>query len=527
MIFFAVEDLLEVNHNGWVVGIVDKKLEEDTIVVKYDSYVKSFKTYSAQLKPFRTNTEKLVGAENFIKSNNFMNFDRLITELNNFSAKPEEFSANCIIQFLRGRLYFGILQMFELDYSKFNHYIPSFKKILEKTFVLIKQIYSLPGMEFLDLKFEPNMNYFLAYQSCWPELNELLYLILGIHEKSIEFYNNYMSGTTSNGEFVYEKRKSYFNYAIKESSIETFFNKQNSLRFVYSFELTLKLYPFENQDFNSQRVFMNILEKFIDFLSFLSETEYKKYDFFCIENLFNTLENITNSNLIKSHKTFCHIKALSTIKSIKKKLDILMAIQSNLGQITEEVLIKMLESSFHIILLQHEELVKHSLFFFEKLLEVNRPIKVLLIEMINTCSSGTILGEVIKLVKKILQYFNENDRLEFLAETMKKIQTQETSILVSFCKKILRLSIENYPYVVSSITQTNAFNVVQMTSILFQIFSYKKLRIVAKKFISEVIHYVHGSNFWLEVISKLFSGIDLKEVIDDNIVNKLIQQLGI
>ena len=486
MIFFAVEDLLEVNHNGWVVGIVDKKLEEDTIVVKYDSYVKSFKTYSAQLKPFRTNTEKLVGAENFIKSNNFMNFDRLITELNNFSAKPEEFSANCIIQFLRGRLYFGILQMFELDYSKFNHYIPSFKKILEKTFVLIKQIYSLPGMEFLDLKFEPNMNYFLAYQSCWPELNELLYLILGIHEKSIEFYNNYMSGTTSNSEFVYEKRKSYFNYAIKESSIETFFNKQNSLRFVYSFELTLKLYPFENQDFNSQRVFMNILEKFIDFLSFLSETEYKKYDFFCIENLFNTLENITNSNLIKSHKTFCHIKALSTIKSIKKKLDILMAIQSNLGQITEEVLIKMLESSFHIILLQHEELVKHSLFFFEKLLEVNRPIKVLLIEMINTCS-----------------------------------------ILVSFCKKILRLSIENYPYVVSSITQTNAFNVVQMTSILFQIFSYKKLRIVAKKFISEVIHYVHGSNFWLEVISKLFSGIDLKEVIDDNIVNKLIQQLGI
>ena len=487
---FQQNDLIEVYQSGWIIGVYQGATDETSCTVLIDT-PQVFPLNSNKLSNFRSHTELLKGSEKIISAHNFMNFPQLSQKLEYFlSVDLLGLQSRDIFQFIRGELYLAIHQILcVLNFQENPYCIESFKNIMANTLSLVPRVYGLEGVRFVEGNYREGLTASESLGLCWPEMIELTRIILGFDAKAGEFFKVYgREGNEENFDGVcsYQNALRKFYYEeMKKIRLEKIVSSENSLRFVLS---SLEILVDIAKSIDDRENINEILGRFKNYLTEIPREQYKNYDWGAIEKILYALsDGSTAMENIELNVIYSHLTAITNISSVKKKLDINCRIKEKFeNHITRDVLDYMRQCNYHIIILQHETLIKNSYFYFTKNVENQYGITDLFQQMLPLAYS-LILEETIRLICEFCQLLTDEKRIHFLAEFLSKFESKVYRAIVNYCQKIIELNPQSYRNIVSLLSQYKQSNGFPYTTGMNDIFSIEKFSTLRPIIIKELI----------------------------------------
>lgn len=496
MNFIGIKNFVEVYTGEWTVGIVES-VDQNEFTITTD-YTKTYPRSKVFL--FRTHTEKLMGSQKILISSNFLIYNEIIEELYNFIKTDLRcFESYKIFQFVRGKLYYGIHQMLCLDYTTYSNCIDLFKQVLESTLDLIIKIYLDRDIKFTEDKSELNSNDVSAYGRCWPELSHLLEIITN-ENNSNQFYNVYRNYLE---DFEARMRKKYFN-VYNSNNITNIIEKIKSLRFLYTMNTVLHCYNISEPS----EVIGLLLEKIKLYLNFLTDNDLVYYDPVKIENLLCGLnDNGPKQPNIQNSFLGLHFRAMKYTKSISTKIDIINRISSYGTSINKSIIDHAHTNNFHLIILEHEEIIKKSEFYFQKILESGYNIEKQFLEMVQNSHSDIILNQTISIVIEFIGKIDDNEYKKIFKEFIDKSNLQQADYIVLYAKKFLGCYPDHFSDIIQLIKDIKSIEESVIMMLIVDILSDEKLNDQVQDFIIKSIKRIQPDS--TKILELIFSKVDI------------------
>ncbi|OMJ92234.1 hypothetical protein SteCoe_5002 [Stentor coeruleus] len=509
--------LVEVSDKGWNVALADKNDCGDTITVYLESfeYPKTFK--KTQVKNFRTNTECLKGSEKIMSFANFMNFEKIIEIIENLANSITANSLD-IPQNLRGFIYFAFNQMIALDYFKYKNYLLSFRKVMVELLRLFEKLYS-----------DNSLNGIL--QECEPEVLEMMRMILNFHPTSTFFFGQF--GNDIEGYNMQNTPLAFVEYMriryllLVNNNIDNWLKGGKSLRFTLSLGIITNI---NSQIIESQKKeCCQRLYYFLDkHILNLNEEQSKFYNAIEISNLFLCLNDSLDGNFdINAEIIGYHIRAIYFVKSIKSKIEIMQIINNSLSKSnTYNCLQKMMSMNFHLIALQHQDLIKYLTEYFRNLVKVNYNLHELIIQMITNCHDPETLSKIIELIIFIHEKFDYYSLVSFEVEFLKKWSPKFFQHFVELCQTIIIMQ-NDYSFVIEKIYSCEFLKPIEKSILCVEIMNKHEMTDLRHDFIIKLLGD-YTPNFVEDVLHKLLLISDIQKLSKfPNFIDNLIDKISL
>ena len=454
MEFVSTGDLIEVYQDRCIIGIYESKESDGMHLVKIIDKSEISKILSPKIAPFRTNTEMLSGSEYAFLLYDFINGGDILNQLECYLNQGlENFTAYQIFQVVRGELYFGIYKWLNSNFEENPGHIEYVRNLLQKALLFIIEIYKLPSLEFAKAKFNKYMYAIEAYGACWPELVDILDVIIGKNSHSDNFFLKYEDSISiaKNISFKDDLRKQYFEAIIRDIKIEKILQEKNNLKFIYSLR-----FCFQNKSQENVQYFKDMFIWLIEYLSHVSVKDYNDYNYKEVEELIKELCDLSENNDEIIGLCSMHLNDLIT-------------------------------NRYHLIIIKDKELLKNSEYFFYSLAKYTDSLMKCFDDMTIYCCDPLILIEIHNFIAKNIHFIEKESRKKLYRRII--INTRNMSIegTENFCQKYLEYTPNEYIAVLEPIRILKSIDEKTRISALCKILEGENKIIIKIKYIQHLL----------------------------------------
>lgn len=179
-------ELLEIRRgDSWVVGLIKARSDKE-ILVHIDSLETAITVKLKDCSDFRIHTSAKIGSEKILNTANFMDFD-YVNRMIAFISDQNVLNKTRFNQFVRGKIYFCLLQLMGYNYNQHTNFLSTIQPMLHNIFLIYLKILGTK----LRLVDEDNTYHENVYSQAYPEIESAFLIITGMEEPGTSFYRDY------------------------------------------------------------------------------------------------------------------------------------------------------------------------------------------------------------------------------------------------------------------------------------------------------------------------------------------------
>lgn len=367
------------NNNVWNVGVLVGDAGSNSKRVSTGLRVEVIENkFTAD---FRSNTSGINGSEDLLNMNfeKFSDISKILKSFNEASI-VDNFSSAEIIQFIRGNLYYTVLNACKCDFSQLISKLDEVKELFENCIILASKVFSDKNLSFRTASFKSSMNSIEALETCWPEILELVSIVTNLNSDANYFFSTYKDNLKY---YDFDLPKGLqIKYLTSTNNLFShihLYKKVNSLPFIYGLMIFNKFKPaleylldkYKNGEKLKMNPYRKLLPRLKDYLNGLERKNFQHYiASLTNEAIFILAENFgyKNYKFLSLELLKLHLKAWNINKSIKAQIIISKSVDEILEKYHDMEMMQYLKlQNYHKKIIKNHQIIAFSLNLFKYL----------------------------------------------------------------------------------------------------------------------------------------------------------------